>query len=229
MGLRRAKALAESIQDPLDRDVALANCEHGVGGQSRALELVAGVLRKRPDHEEARAFVIRVYRQNIAAGGELPVFLREGNLTSVELAIISGARLEQSGQWDKLRELETVLATVAPQDPLYPEATRLRVVWRAESGDPKLARESLALMEPLQSSTMFTMDYFLRARVAIAAQMNKSGLGILAELAGLLPPNQRQFASEALAILDTIPAEPDLETVRSRVKARLDWIAYARP
>jgi spermidine synthase len=96
----------------------------------------------------ATVALLRLERSRLLAGDPELAALAAG-LHDPARAVVEGWRREASGQWAALRGLEERLATATPHEASYPDALRLRALWRIESGDPRLAREALALLDRL--------------------------------------------------------------------------------
>jgi len=221
-GVQRAAKLAESIERPRDRLTAQAILALRLGNAAKSQSLVRQVLEAEPTHHEARAVLFDLWRLQMQTGEPpLPAPLDTVPGTPGEEAVIEGVRLEKQEDWESLRALESRLAAIAPEDPHFAVATRLRVAWRCESGDAALAQEAIDLLEPLQSSTMYPTDSLLRARACAAAGNPEGSLAVMAELAAFLTPPQRQIAARAYRQLKAMPVDPRYSAWRDEILTRL--------
>lgn len=220
-GRARPLALARAIDDPLDRDAALANVALYAGQVQQGVALLGTVLERDPAHHEARAALLRVFGDRIRRGGPLPRALGSAAGSPLEQAVVAGWRAGRTASWEALRRLEGALAAADPRDPLYASAVRLRVDWRLESGDPERALEGLALLEPVQAGQAFIVDFLLRARAASAAGEPDLALASLAELAEFLTPQQQAYAVAAREVLAQLPPDPERAGWRAEIDERL--------
>ena len=106
---------------------------------------------------------------------------------------------------------------------LRPAATRVRILWRLNSGDPRAAREGIALLEPLLVTGPRVQDLFLRARLARAGADPDTALASLWDVVAGFErrPGFPAIAKEALSLLDGLPAEARRDHRYAPLAARL--------
>jgi hypothetical protein len=102
-----------------------------------------------------------------------------------------------------------VLAGAVRHEPLHDAALRLRIGWRLASGDPRHAREAIALLDPFMAGAAAPRDGLLRARLAFAAGDPAAAYASLLEIAdlGLYVSDHQQTARDGLALLERVEAE----------------------
>ncbi len=217
----RARRLAEASPDPATRAAGTGLAKLAADGGTGELELREALsLASGSDpraSEALHALLIARYRQAIR-GGE-PVAFAERFDDDPGAAVIAGWRASGAGDRQGLRALEQRLAAVDVRHPLFVEATRLRVEWRA-AGEPEAAAEALALLETLLAPAGGTADLLLQARAAAAAG---KPLRALASLAEALPRLERGSAParEAAKILRSLPAGDRVDEWRQELRERL--------
>ena len=221
----RARRLAETWQDPVTRQtgIGLAKLAEG-GGSAGELEL-REALNLAPDgdpraSEALHALLLARYQQAIRDGE--PVAFAERFPEDPGAAVIEGWRLSGAGDRGALQTLEPRLAAVVPQHPLFEEATRLRAQWRISSGEPDVAAEAIALLEPVLSIAGRPADLILYARVAAAAGDPMTALAAIGEA---LPRIERgsALAHRLAKLLRTLPSGGDdgIEGWRQELQDRL--------
>ena len=107
--------------------------------------------------------------------------------------------------------------------PLASDAIRLRVGWRLAAGDPALAREAVALLDPLIAASPLGSDWVLRARAVAAAGDAPAAFATLHEAVKAIHRERprRKLAWEALLVLESLPEGTVEAAERDRLERRL--------
>jgi len=151
--------LAES-RDDYEREVGRGLVAESGRRPSAALAAFRLALAQEPGGEEARAGVIRILGARAIEPGALPAAPSRPE----ERAVLAALQALTGHRTDELRGLEAGLEGVAPPDPLYPPAARLRAAWRIQSQDPVLAREAVRILDGLASASVAgPADWLARA------------------------------------------------------------------
>lgn len=155
----RARQLASTAPDAATRSRLLLIARGAVGDvRERDLERA---LAAAPGDPELRALALRMRGPDGA-----PRVAVAGELRPVERLLVEAWRRSEAQDDGALRALDAELAAVVPTDPLFEDAWRLRVAWRARSGDPERVREGRALLETELAVWPITADLLQRAELA---------------------------------------------------------------
>jgi hypothetical protein len=120
--------------------------------------------------------------------------------------VVEGFRYTRAGDTDALATLDGQLARIAPGDPLFAEASRMRIQWRLDRGGPEAAAEAQEIAEILLRRRWVVHDSLLRATAAIAANRPQEAWASL-ERVGTAGrgPQARSNAARALALARQLP------------------------
>ena len=108
-------------------------------------------------------------------------------------------------------ELDLRLAAIDPRHPLREAATRARIAWRLQSGDPLAAAAALPMLDALLARKSVPIDLALRATLGLAARDRWTGFAALDELARMLADESPQRGArirEARRLLRDLAAAP---------------------
>ena len=110
--------------------------------------------------------------------------------------------------------------------PLFVAASRLRVSWRVDSGDAKLAEEALDLLNSLLAPLYQPQDLLLKARAAEAAAKPQLALAAIRDA---LPRIQRQpvrlrQARQVLLSLGSLSVEDGTVEWRNDLLSQVDRV-----
>ena len=168
-----------------ERPTAAGFYAYEQGGTARATRLFDRARELAPDDRDARAGWILTRPEDV----------QEGDVSATEWAFVQAwLRMHAEGAGD-LAEFEDPLASIAPDDMLFEEATRMRVEWRVASGDAERAEEARRLIDLLLARGARPEDYVLRAEAAAAAGKPDQAWATLARARA---PLQRVAADRAL-------------------------------
>ena len=219
--IQRALRLATTLPRAEDRNAAFGLIDLASGHGDRGAQTLLGLMRTRrtgpgalledlevPTAETEAPFALLLSARQAAIGPGSPPLLSAWAAQDVlARALIDGWQAVTADKPADVRALEAQLATVGPRHPAFAAATRLRIAWRAASGDPALAREGLRLHDALTANSAAMQDVLLRARLAAAAGDPDV---VVVTLYEVLPALERRAelkaaAQEALRILDSAP------------------------
>jgi len=219
----RTRRIAASLEEPLDTLVVEAIRALRAGRpRSAALQLDI-VLPAEPRHREARALRLAMSMRDIQRGAA-PGSLVEPPLTPGEEVVVSGWIAQGRGDGSAVAALEPALVEIPLLDPLYPYAAKLRMDWRIESGDPRLARDAMKIAELESWNDPDPAITLLRARAAVAAGEHLSALDALESLAKMsrrASPHSDGLRRSGLKLLDTLPRDPELAAWRAEIEQGL--------
>ncbi|HTF35303.1 MAG TPA: fused MFS/spermidine synthase [Myxococcota bacterium] len=221
----RAQRAAWAMPDTSQRRGALALVERAEGHDERAAELLSEALRLDPANSEARWALLGLRRGPLLAGNERASQLAQG-LDDGATAVVEGWKLESAGRSSEIEALEPRLASVAPRNPAFADALRLRATWRVASGVPARAREALVLMDCLAPIDSAPGDGLLRTRAAALAGYPRAALSAAGELAsglGRMPPvRARETAADLATLVDAMNVPPELAGAKTRLLSQLE-------
>ena len=227
----RALRLAETIRDPATRRIGRGLAYYARGNWAKAVPLLEQGLAQDPDSDEARIALIRlregtrrVFGDRVIPGLTVDVeTLREGLRSPGARAVAAGWRTENEGDWKGLEQLDPVLASVGPLDPGFADASRLRAVWRVESGEPQRAEEALTLIDTMGPLVGGPDLMLTRARAAAQAGHTRGALHTLFRMGNGLRDIKihKQLANEALVLLDSLPTPPEVANQAARARILL--------
>ncbi len=236
----RARRLADSLRDPAERQVALALTHLATGRPRLGEEMLWRALELAPesssDAEPRAALAAREAFHALLLHRRGGIQEDENSATidahlardAAAAAVLEGWRLIQARRPLAVRRLDTDLATVGPRHPLFETVTVLRISWRLASGDPALAREGLAMLEPqLAHGVQGGAGLLQRARLGAVVSDSDVVLGSLLELAPLIrrqpaeDPKRVRLVREALRVLSSLPAPLRENPTVTKLKAQL--------
>ncbi len=204
-----------------EQEVALGWVELGQRRSNRAARHFQRALALAPDDDSAIAGVV--------ASGLLDVMLQkkifgidDRQIDPRYAAVIEGWRLLQEGNSKQLATLETVLARIGPEDPLFEAAARLRVEGLIATGVPEQAAAAEAITQTLLARAWSPADALLRARAAIAAGRVEDARGSLLGVIEQLVVNRhgRVLGDRILELARELP-EDDYRSLEVRVAKAL--------
>ncbi len=211
----RAMKLAKKQRDPTQRltDMGWATSTES---PSRAIAHFRAALERDPSAQSARFGLLKALRRPSRADDPDMLELAEP-LEGAAAAVVSGWRLAAAGDWEALRKLEPELASAEWFEPAYPDAQRLRAQWRAESDDPELRAEAVAIASDFLRTSGLSEDLLVGARVFAAANQGESALQLLQALGSRRPT--LWIARAAVEVIDSLPPEVD-EAKRRAIRNR---------
>ena len=219
----RARRVAESLPDPVERSVGLAIADLADNKRFGAERRLREVLAEDPRQRDARAALLRLQAGRIADGLD-PATLVAPPLTAAEHAVADGWRARaEDPTGASLRDLEDRLAAVARRHPLGVEAARLRIQARLRSGDPQALEEAVVLAEESLGDRPDPASILLRAEAVAASGDIGLALEVLLDLANSIDP--RLASSQALLlrgrrIAAELPIQPELAQLQATVLQR---------
>jgi hypothetical protein len=220
--LSRARRLVRLASEGTERVAARALVSVAAGSVERAERQLELTLEGEPRHAEARAALLRLKARR-ATTSVPPI---DEPLSALERACWEGWQKRRSGQWEKLRAFDATLASADPEHPLYGDAARLRAWWRVASENLDLAREALALIDPVLATSQGPRGLMLRAEAALLAGYSRGTVSTLAELVEQWPGPTRQggIVARIRALLTRLPSEPPFSQWKRSVEIRLETI-----
>jgi len=220
----RAKRIAASLPDPVDRAVGEALAEIEEGKRVGPLARIRSALAQNPRHVEARAAMLRLSAGAIADGAS-PDTIVAPPLSDAERAVAAGwAARASDAHGEALRALEPQLAAIPASHPLGADAVRLRVQARIASGDPALAQEATVLAEASLDDRPEPSSILLRAEASAAAGDHVAALETLGDLVDHLDPklpSALAIVRRARDLARSMPDEGDLRLLRQNTLQRL--------
>ncbi len=217
----RAKRLAESITDPIQRQVSLAMLASAGGHDQIAKQLINDALGRDHTSSEARGLSLLMQRPRLVRGSSPDSRLLP--LLPTEDAVVRGWKLGNDGRWDQIESLEPELALVEAGEPLFQEASRQRVSWRISSGDRSHARDAVRIIDGVLARGRTPDDLLLRARASAVAGDQPSTLASIEGLARMIArhPQRQAWMRQAAVVLEKLPKEPSTSAWRSSIDALL--------
>ena len=183
------------------------------GRPVRAASIFEGVLDLNPSSKSAQ----------LGLALARPETDRAGDLSPAERAVFSGMGFVIARDWERLRELDPLLAEVEPGTLVFSEAARVRAKWRLHSGDPALAWEGVTIIDVLIARGRDPRDLLLRAQLAGAAAREEYAWATLAGLSRVLrwDSRSRQLAAQALRFASTLAEDEHSEWVLRKLRTHL--------
>jgi len=213
----RATDLAASAGGALEES-GLGWVELGLGRPARAARHFARALELAPDSRDARVGLVASRPLDFVQGRPV-AGVSETDLDERTSALIAGWRYAAADDLDDLAALDPELRGIGPGEPLFEDASRLRIRWRLAGDDPDGAAEALSIVETLLSRKWTANDALLRARAAIAALRPAAAWGSLIRVAELRPSARRDdLVASVLEIAEELPNEAARD-VRERLQA----------
>jgi spermidine synthase len=224
LGRARALRVAEALEDPTERDVAVALTELSEGKRASARRRLRGVLETTPRHAEARAAMLRASLNQIADGTPAETLIAPP-LDEAERSVAAGWRAGGDLQKDAAPgELDAALARIPLQHPLGHEAALMRIRERLRGDDPEQLREAMRLVDASMGDRPDARSLLLRAEAYSAAGEHGAALETLILLSrvarqeGALAP---AFLNRARQVALDTPTEPELRRLRQHVLRRV--------
>jgi spermidine synthase len=197
----RALAVAASASGA-SKEAGLGWVELEGGSRARAASHFARALALAPQDADAAAGWVSSRRSERA-----PRDLSEADPDGRIAAVLAGWRHDADGDREALEALDVELAAIAPGEPLFEEAARLRIRWRLGAPDPETGAAAQAIAETLLLRRWNAGDALLRARAAFAAGRPLAAWGSLQRISERLPrrPWARPVAAQALSLAKALP------------------------
>ena len=179
-------------------------------------------LKRRPKEASRR------FRDGLVSGGDvqeaqagllLSGALEIGALQGNALVVWRARDLAAREAWSDLAAWEDALSQIPPGDPLFIEASRLRVQWRIAQGSVDEARKAMEFVDAILALRDPPQDfYLLRADAGVISGDTEAGWAALEELARSLGPNTREHevARGALEACHALPPYPGAAALCSR-------------
>jgi hypothetical protein len=217
----RAIRLAGSLPAK-ERHAALGVLALLLSQPDRAGRELDAALALDPTSREVRALLLQLRRPAIekqgpsAVAGLLP-------LGPAEQVVVDGWR-RTSASPGELAALEPALAAIARDEPLWPEAQRLRASIRLAQGGPDAAIEGIDLLDEAIAHDPRPADLVLRSQLLVESDDPRQALDTLFEVVPwfALPGQWRPVAQAALAQLDRIPDDGKSEQMRAALRQVLE-------
>ena len=210
----RAARVARATQDPAARHTANSLLHAADGNSDAALRRLERALEIAPTARSARLLLGRLRGFDLDA-------LAVG-LTDTDRAVIDASVLASQGAWDRVGELDPILARMDPRNPIYADSVRLRIRWRLETGDAVRAREALGLVDAMLPTVGHITDRLMRARAAALLGETHAVVASLYEVSAAAQKSPQRTAAVrgALEILAGIGADSDFAAQRVRLRER---------
>ena len=230
----RARRVAASLPDPIDRAVGEALIDVEQGKRNTPRQKLEAALARDPRHVEARAALLRLSSGEIARGANveeiLPLPLSDAERT-LAAAWLARAR-DPHGQL--LLALDSELAAVPLRYPLGVDAVKLRIQARLASGDPERVKEAVAIAGESLANRSDPASILLRAEASAAVGDHLALLETLGVLINELDPREPStpaLVRRARQLARATPDDAELHTLRTDTLTRLGVRAnpHARP
>jgi len=219
--LDRALEFAQSAPDPVERRICLGWVVLADGQLDSADKLFRAALKLDSGSSGARFALVSMHREAYLKNDPEIVAVAE-KATDVQKAVFEGWRLSSRSSWADLSNLEGRLATARPSDDCWADAMRLRSQWRVHSGEPRLAREAVALLDRLLTQGLASQDLVSRARATVAAGDLIGTLSTFGVLQKELKPTNRgkRTAQAVLTLLRSLPKDEETAAVRANLRTK---------
>lgn len=172
----RAKAIADTAPDGVERLLANATCYLLVGDVATSNQLVANALTG-SDDMRARYRLIEPHLALLARGDAPPAIKRAATgLTGSASAVVAGWQRAAKQDWKGVAGLDGALSRSRPRDPWFVEASRLRATALVNSTAPTLkerrrdARRALRILDKALVIRQDPHSLLVRASAAGAAR-----------------------------------------------------------
>ena len=210
--LARAERIANSLENPAERLLALADVALARREPIKALDLATRALAIDPGSAWAR------FRVDTLSGPRPPdaAATQDGVLAEAQ-------RLRIARDWEALARLDATFAGLDPRHPAHSDAQQLRVDWRLGRGSAEAATAALALLDPeLWAGTERLARRALAGALSQSPGVARQSLDLLArQLQGRRPAPLSPLAAHwALAAMDATPADelsPNVGALRPRL------------
>ncbi len=215
----RSEQLAESLENPLDIEVAGAIRNAAVRKSETARKALESVLEEDPRHLQARSARLALSKYAIGHGAD-PADFVQLPLYGAEQAVVSGWIAEVAEDWERLRTLDSALAVISRQHPLSGQASWLQTQWRIAGDEPRLGEEAVEIIDRAISISRWSDRTLLRAQASVLAGDHLAALDSLSKINPRLLANRsksQEFARRAKSVLLRIPRDPQLERLRIQV------------
>lgn len=222
--LPRLRRLALTYGDPAERQASAAAFALGSDQLGEAERLMRTGIQEDPHDYESRMMLVRLYRDRLVAGDTEAAALAAA-LPERAATVIEGWRLEARRDWEGVRALEPRLVGIAVQDPVYPDAQRLRARWRLEIGDRAQLEEGVAVIDlRLLSVAHSPDDAILRARLAAKLGNAAGALGSLSHATEWTTRSAAaRIAAQVREVLALVPPAPEHARFRSVLERRVGY------
>ena len=220
--LVRVQRLAESVRNPLQRQVITGLVALATGQAAPASQAFTAALALSPDQPVARAGLLRLRRKAFERSPDAIATLLP--LAPDEQAVVDGwAAGDGPAAIPILRSMDARLAEVGPRSPLHLDALRMRARWRIEEGGAANVTQALEFLDRAIQLGARPDDYLRRARAMLALGDPSEAVESIDQILRWVErsPAARPIAVEALALLDGISVAEDDAGFLTRVRSRL--------
>jgi spermidine synthase len=222
--LPRAARLVGTLQDPAQAAAASGLIAAASGRIAEATNSFREALRRDPSNVEARAGLLRALRSTLL-DDDPAVTPFAADLDASGTAIVDGWRLSRKADWRALAVHDRELGAIAPRDPFFPDAVRLRAAWRIAENDPAAATEAIGLLDRLLPISAEAHDRVLRARASLASGNEAAALQSLSQAFDTVQPTDLSYlAADTRDVLGRIPERAELAEQRAAVERRLSRV-----
>jgi spermidine synthase len=215
----RGEQLAETLENPLDQEVAGAVRNITARKRESARKILDAVLVQEPRHLHARAARLGLSKYALGHGTNPEGFVA-APYDETEQVVLRGWSASVAEDWETLRTLEPRFAAIPRTHPLAGEAVRLRAEWRIASGEPSLGLEAATIIDRAFRIANWFDSTLLRAEASLVAGDHLAALDSLSKTNRRFLANRtasKSFVKRARRVLHEIPRDPKLATLRVRV------------
>ena len=172
--IQRAYDMAQAVAAEDRRAVIEAMGLDNSGDMEGARDRYKQALEFNPDNNDAKYGLLMLHLGDIARG-QVPreIIALANSLRGPERRVFEAWTYGLRGQFERIAELDYILARVPPTSPVFPIAVKLRVDWRVAQAradkDTQLARDALEMLDNLLATYWSPDLYILRSGCAYYA------------------------------------------------------------
>ena len=172
--IQRAYDMAQAVAAKDRKAVIEAMGLDNNGDMEGARERYKYALTLNPDNNAAKYGLLMLHLGDIARG-QVPreIIALANSLRGPERRVFEAWTYGLRGQFERIAELDYILARVPPTSPVFPLAVKLRVDWRVaqarEDADTQTARDALEMLDDLLATYWSPDLYILRSGCAYLA------------------------------------------------------------
>ncbi len=172
--IQRTFDLAQAVTAEDRKAVIEAMGLDNSGNMEGARNLYENALALNPDNDAAKYGLLMLHLGDIARGQVTRDIIALANsLHGPERRVFEAWTYGLRGQFDRIGELDNILARVPAISPVFPIAVKLRVDWRVararEDADTQTARDALEMLDDLLATYWSPDLYILRSGCAYLA------------------------------------------------------------
>lgn len=197
----RVKHLANQVEDPITQNAIMLMTfdeqnRHSPKTQQALMrfwvKLQQSDIQDHPLVKQEIMYHLFLTQKNQLLNNNRPLLSQHINKDPFAAQLFDAWRLLQLRKWKKVRDMETILASITPNHPAYEICHELRLGWRLYSQEKERQQQAMRMID--EQLTLFSQSELLIQKIHLANAMQRIDIAVasLYELKRMLPRKNRQ-------------------------------------